>query len=153
MEIYLDNSATTKVCPQAVEAVTGCLTENYGNPSAVHSKGVRAKMLLEESRQKIADALSCDSTEVYFSHSGTLANNTAIFGAVEAKRKTGNRIITTSLEHPSVSRCMDRLEKQGFEVIRLAPGANGAFRTEQLLNTVNKNILSQGMRSVIRLVG
>jgi len=141
MEIYLDNSATTKVCPQAVQAVTDCLTENYGNPSAVHSKGIKAKMLLDASRQKIADALSCDSSEVYFSHSGTLANNTAIFGAVEAKRKTGNRIITTSLEHPSVSRCMDKLEKCGFEVIRLAPSANGSFRTEQLVNTVNKNTI------------
>ena len=141
MEIYLDNSATTKVCPEAVRAVTDCLTENYGNPSAVHSKGIKAKMLLEDSRQKIADALSCDSTEVYFSHSGTLANNTAIFGAVEAKRKTGNRIITTSLEHPSVSRCMDKLEKRGFEVIRLTPSSNGAFRTEQLLNTINKNTI------------
>ncbi|MBQ2758171.1 MAG: cysteine desulfurase [Clostridia bacterium] len=141
MEIYLDNSATTKVCPEAVRAVTDCLTENYGNPSAVHSKGIKAKMLLDASRQKIADALSCDSSEVYFSHSGTLANNTAIFGAVEAKRKTGNRIITTSLEHPSVSRCMDKLEKCGFEVIRLAPSANGSFRTEQLVNTVNKNTI------------
>ena len=141
MEIYLDNSATTKVCPQALRAVTDCLSENYGNPSAVHSKGIKAKMLLEASRQKIADALSCDSSEVYFSHSGTLANNTAIFGAVEAKRKAGNRIITTSLEHPSVSRCMDKLEKCGFEVIRLTPSANGSFRTEQLLNTVNKNTI------------
>lgn len=141
MEIYLDNSATTKVCPEAVRAVTDCLTENYGNPSAVHSKGIKAKMLLDASRQKIADALSCDSSEVYFSHSGTLANNTAIFGAVEAKRKTGNRIITTALEHPSVSRCMDKLEKCGFEVIRLAPSANGSFRTEQLVNTVNKNTI------------
>ena len=141
MEIYLDNSATTKACAEAVRAVTDCLTENYGNPSAVHSKGIKAKMLLEDSRQKIADALSCDSTEVYFSHSGTLANNTAIFGAVEAKRKTGNRIITTSLEHPSVSRCMDKLEKHGFEVIRLTPSSNGAFRTEQLLNTINKNTI------------
>lgn len=141
MEIYLDNSATTKVCPEAVRAVTDCLTENYGNPSAVHSKGIKAKMLLDASRQKIADALSCDSSEVYFSHSGTLANNTAIFGAVEAKRKTGNRIITTSLEHPSVSRCMDKLEKCGFEVIRLVPSANGSFRTEQLVNTVNKNTI------------
>ena len=141
MEIYLDNSATTKVCTEAVRAVTDCLTENYGNPSAVHSKGIRAKMLLEASRQKIADALSCDSTEVYFSHSGTLANNTAIFGAVEAKRKMGNRIITTTLEHPSVSRCMDKLERHGFEVIRLTPSSNGSFRTEQLLNTVNKNTI------------
>lgn len=141
MEIYLDNSATTKACPQAIEAVMSCLTENYGNPSAVHSKGIKAKMLLEESRQKIADALSCDSSEVYFSHSGTLANNTAVFGAVDAKRKAGNRIITTTLEHPSVSRCMDKLEKLGFEVIRLNPGTNGSFNTQQLLNTVNKNTI------------
>lgn len=141
MEIYLDNSATTKVCPQAVQAVSLSLTENYGNPSAVHQKGIKAKIALEEARQKIADVLSCDNAEVYFSHSGTLANNTAIFGAVEARRKMGNRIITTSVEHPSVQRCMDKLESQGFEVIRLKPSSNGSFNTQQLINTVNKNTI------------
>lgn len=117
------------------------LTENYGNPSAVHSKGVSARIALDNARHPIANILSAADEEIYFSHSGTLANNTAIFGAVRAKRKLGNRIVTTALEHPSVGRCMDTLEEQGFEVIRLAPGENGAFRPEDLLQAVNKNTI------------
>ena len=141
LEIYLDNSATTEVCPEAAKAALGVMTDIYGNPSAVHSFGVRAKTVLENSRRTLADALGADPTEIYFSHSGTLANNTAVFGAVNARRKTGNRIVTTSLEHPSVMRCMDALEEQGFQVIRLSPGKDGAFVTEELLNAINKNTI------------
>lgn len=117
------------------------LTDNYGNPSAVHSKGVRARNALEAARKNIADVLSCLPEEVYFSHSGTLANNTAIYSAVEARKKMGNRIVTTALEHPSVARCMDTLEARGFEVIRLRPGKNGAFDPAELMNAVNKNTI------------
>ena len=141
MEIYLDNSATTKVCPEAVNAVTAMLTENYGNPSAVHSKGVRAKNALESARARIADVLSCMPEEVYFSHSGTIANNTAIFSAVEARKKMGNRIITTALEHPSVARCMDALEAKGYEVIRLRPTPEGTFDTQELISAVNNRTI------------
>ena len=141
LEIYLDNSATTKVCPEAVRAATEAMTDVYGNPSAVHSSGVRAKNILEGSRHTIAKALGADAGEIYFAHSGTLANNTAIFGAVNARRKMGNTIVTTRLEHPSVFRCMDVLEEQGFKVIRLSPGRNGAFSAEELLNAVTKNTI------------
>ena len=115
------------------------LTDNFGNPSALHAKGVRAKTALETARGRIADALSCAPEEVFFSHSGTLANNTAVFGAAEAKKRQGNRIVTTAVEHPSVAACMARLEERGFEVIRLKPSHNGAFAPEDLLGAVNKN--------------
>lgn len=141
MEIYLDNSATTKVCPEAANEALRVMTEIYGNPSAVHSFGIKAKQVVERSRKNLADALGADVSEVYFSHSGTLANNTAIFGAVNARRKLGNRIVTTRLEHPSVMRCMDELEQQGFQVVRLAPGKNGAFELSDLLDAVNKNTI------------
>ncbi len=117
------------------------LTDNVGNPSAVNAKGVRAKAALETARGRIADVLSCVPEEVYFSHSGTLANNTAIFGAAEAKKRAGNRIVTTATEHPSVANCMARLEERGFEVIRLKPSHNGAFAQEDLLKAVNKNTI------------
>lgn len=141
MEIYLDNSATTMVCPEAVNAATAVMTENYGNPSAVHSKGVRAKNVLENARTRVAEVLSCTPGEVYFSHSGTLANNTAIFSAVEAGKKRGSRIVTTAVEHPSVARCMDALEVRGFEVIRLRPTADGSFDPQELLSAVNRNTI------------
>ncbi len=141
MEIYLDNSATTRVCREAVDAMLPVLTDNFGNPSAMHARGVRAKTALETARGRIADALSCAPEEVYFSHSGTLANNTAIFGAAEMKKRAGNRIVTTALELPSVSNCMARLEERGFEVIRLKPAAGGAFAPEDLLRAINKNTI------------
>lgn len=141
LEIYLDNSATTRVCPEAAEAALFTMTENYGNPSAVHSFGVKAKNILENSRKIIADSLSADASEIHFSHSGTLANNTAIFAAAALRRKMGNRIITTSLEHPSVMRCMDSLEEQGFQVIKLSPSSNGAFDPAELLDVINKNTI------------
>ena len=141
LEIYLDNSATTRVCPEAASAAVSVMTEIYGNPSAVHSFGVKAKSVLENSRRVLADALGADPTEIYFSHSGTLANNTAIFGAVNARRKMGNRIVTTRLEHPSVARCMDALEEQGFQVVRLTPTKDGTFDPMELLDVVNKNTI------------
>ena len=115
------------------------LTDNFGNPSALHARGVRAKTALETARGRIADVLSCAPEEVYFAHSGTLANNTAVFGAAEAKKRQGNRIVTTAVEHPSVANCMARLEERGFEVIRLKPSHNGAFSPEDLLKAVNRN--------------
>lgn len=141
MEIYLDNSATTRVCKAAADASYSVMTDNYGNPSAVHSSGVRAKKILEDSRRSVASVLGAEPSELYFSHSGTLANNTAIFGAVNARKKMGNRIVTTKTEHPSVLRCMDALEEQGFQVIRLSSGKNGAFDVEELINAVNKNTI------------
>ena len=141
MEIYLDNSATTRVCREAVDAMLLMLTDNFGNPSAVHAKGVRAKTALETARGRIAGVLGCAPEEVYFSHSGTLANNTALFGAAEMKKRAGNRIVTTALEHPSVANVMARLEERGFEVIRLKPAAGGAFAPEDLLRAVNKNTI------------
>lgn len=141
MEIYLDNAATTRVCPEAASASMNVMTEVYGNPSAVHSFGVKAKTVLEGSRKALADALGADPAEIYFSHSGTLANNTAIFGAVNARKKMGNRIVTTRLEHPSVMRCMEVLEEQGFQVVRLTPTKDGSFDPMELMTAINKNTI------------
>ena len=137
MEIYLDNSATTRVCPEAALAASRALSSDYGHPGAVHSKGNVAKNIIASAKKEISSLLGVSPEEIWFSHSGTLANNTAIFGAAAAKKKTGNRIITTSLEHPSVARCMDALEEQGFEIIRLSPGPDGAFSPEELLRALN----------------
>ncbi len=153
LEIYLDNSATTRVCPEAAQVALSVMTDIYGNPSAVHSSGVKAKNVLENSRRTLADALSVDASEIYFSHSGTLANNTAIFGAAALRRKMGNRIITTKLEHPSVMRCMDSLEEQGFQIVRLSPGKNGAFEPEELLNAINKNTILVSVMLVNNEIG
>lgn len=146
MEIYLDNSATTPLCPEALAAMQTVLTENYGNPGALHAKGAAAKEAVSAARGAVASALGVSPAEIYFSHSGTLANNTAVFGAASARKKRGGRIVTTAVEHPSVARCMDALEVQGFEVIRLAPTAEGSFSPEALMNAVNdKTVLVSAM--------
>lgn len=153
MEIYLDNSATTKPCREAAEAMMHTITENYGNPSSLHKKGVEASKALENSRNFIADALSCSKDEIYFTSSGTVANNTAIFGAVQANRRKGNRIITTSIEHPSVNECMKRLEEQGFEVIRLKPDIKGAFSPAELMNAINQKTILISIMAVNNEIG
>lgn len=153
MEIYLDNSATTKVCREAADAMMKMLTENYGNPSSLHSKGVEASKALESARETIANALSCSKDEIFFTTSGTTANNTAIFGAVNANKRKGNRIITTSLEHPSVSECMKRLEEQGFEVVRLKPDMNGAFSPMELMNAINSKTILISIMAVNNEIG
>lgn len=141
MEIYLDNSATTKVCPEAVNEMTETLTHSWGNPSSLHKKGVEASRVLENARLRLARAFSCSPDEVYFTSSGTTANNTAIFGAVYANRRRGNRIVTSSIEHPSVNEAMKRLEEQGFEVIRLRPDKFGRFSLNDLYSVINKNTI------------
>ena len=153
LEIYLDNSATTKVCREAAEAMTDMLINNYGNPSSLHRKGVEASMALEKARGYIADRLSCSKDEIYFTTSGTTANNTAIFGAVAANKRKGNRIITTSLEHPSVNEAMKRLEQQGYEVIRLKPDIKGSFNPVQLINAINQNTVLISVMAVNNEIG
>lgn len=153
MEIYLDNSATTKVCREAADAMMKMLTENYGNPSSLHKKGVEASVSLEKARETVANALSCSKEEIFFTTSGTTANNTAIFGAINANRRKGNRIITTSLEHPSVNECMKRLEEQGFEIIRLKPDMNGAFSPMELMNAINQKTILISIMAVNNEIG
>lgn len=153
MEIYLDNSATTKVCREAADAMMKMLTENYGNPSSLHSKGVEASKAIENARQNLADALSCSKDEIFFTTSGTTANNTAIFGAVNANRRKGNRIITTALEHPSVGECMKKLEDQGFEVIRLKPDMHGAFSPMEIMNAINSKTVLISIMAVNNEIG
>lgn len=153
MEIYLDNSATTKVCREAADAVTKMLTDNYGNPSSLHSIGVKASRALEKSRESVASALSASKDEIYFTSSGTTANNTAIFGAVNAQKRRGGRIITTSLEHPSVSEAMKRLEAQGFEIVRLSADSNGAFSQNELMNAVTDDTVLISVMAVNNEIG
>ena len=148
MEVYLDNSATTRVCASAAQAALDAMTAEYGNPSSLHSKGLAAKKILDDARRAAAERLGGLPEEIFFSHSGTLANNAAVFGAVQAKRRAGNRIVTTAAEHPSVGKCMDELERQGFEVIRLKPASDGNIPAEALQEAVNEKTILVSMMLV-----
>ena len=101
-EIYLDNSATTKVSNTAADRVYDMLVNTYGNPSSLHTKGLEAQHIVEGARDITAKSLGADSREIYFTSGGTEGNNLAVIGAALRRRKTGNRIVTTAAEHSSV---------------------------------------------------
>ena len=139
--IYLDNSSTTAVCKRSIEYITNVLSENYGNPSSLHVMGLNAETELIKTRSAVAKMLSARDDEIFFTGSGTEANNTAIFGAALSRAKRGKRIVTTAIEHPSVLEAVAILEEQGFEVIRLMPDESGKIREEDIFSAVNKDTI------------
>ena len=153
MSAYLDNSATTKPCTECVEAVTNMLLNNYGNPSSLHNLGIDAMKEIILSRQAVADSLGVERDEIIFTSGGTEANNLAVFGAVKAKKRLGNKIVTTMIEHESVLQSVQELEKQGFEVVYLKPDQNGNISEEQLFEAVDKNTILVTMMYVNNEVG
>lgn len=117
MEIhYLDNSATTRVSEAAAQAAYRMMRENYGNPSSLHKIGLNAEEAVEEARGIIADSLSVDKKNIYFTSGGTEANNTVLFGAAQALKRRGNRIIVSAVEHSSVYESAKKLSELGYDV-------------------------------------
>jgi len=137
--IYLDNSATTKPCKEAVEAMTAALTENWGNPSALYAFGIDAAGLLRSARHKVAAAMGAEPDRVFFTSGGTEADNWAIFGTVKRYGKKNRHIITTAIEHPAVLRCMNELEHQGYEITYLQPDEFGNISLESLKAALRKD--------------
>ena len=130
--IYLDNSATTKPCAEAVAAMTAALTENWGNPSALYGFGFDAAKLLREARQKVAAALGAEPDRVFFTSGGTEADNSAVFSTATRLGKKNKHIITTASEHHAILNCMHELESQGFEVTYLQPDGEGRITLDAL---------------------
>lgn len=153
MAVYLDNSATTAPCPEAVEAVNFMMTENFGNPSSLHGAGISAMKEIISARESIAKALSCEKDEILFTSGATEANNLAIFGAAYANRRRGNRIVTTAIEHESVMQSIDRLEEEGFEVIRLMPDGHGFISENELEEAINDKTILVSMMYINNEVG
>lgn len=153
MAVYLDNSATTAPCPEAVEAVNFMMTENFGNPSSLHGAGISAMREIISARESIAKALSCEKDEILFTSGATEANNLAIFGAAYANRRRGNRIVTTAIEHESVMQSIDRLEEEGFEVIRLMPDGHGFISEKELEEAINDKTILVSMMYINNEVG
>lgn len=153
MEAYLDNSATTQPCKEAVEKMNFALRTCWGNPSSLHSKGIAASELLEEARNNIAKKLSCESDEIFFTSGGTESNNIAVFGAANAQKRRGSRIITTSIEHSSVEECVKALENQGYDVVRLRVNERGVIDERQLYAATNPSVVLISMMYVNNEVG
>ena len=137
--IYLDNSATTKPCPEAVEAVTAALLEGWANPSALYNFGIDAAHTLRTARHRVAAALGAESDRVFFTSGGTEADNWAILGTVKRFGKPGRHIVTTAIEHHAVLHCMMELEAQGYDVTYLQPDSLGRISTECLKAALRKD--------------
>ncbi|MBQ8000927.1 MAG: cysteine desulfurase [Ruminococcus sp.] len=140
-EHYLDNSATTCVSEASAQKALQLMRTNYANPSSLHSMGFAASQELESARQTVAKLIGADSAEVYFTSGGTEANNLAIFGAVNAHKRAGNRIITSAFEHSSVYESMLELQKQGFEVVFIKPDQTGSINAQQVVDAVDSKTI------------
>ncbi len=139
MTIYFDNAATTKPCPEAVEAVARALTEDYGNPSSGHVLGRRAAAALREAREEIARTLSCDAAELLFTSGGTEGDNMALRGAAYLQRHRCRHIITSEAEHDAVRKTCQALQSQGYEVTFLKPDRSGAIGVSQVLEALRED--------------
>ena len=151
--IYLDNSATTKPCAEAVEAVTKALTENWANPSALYDFGIDAAHAMRDARTVVAKVMGAEPDRVYFTSGGTEADNWAIFGAAKRFGKKNKHIVTTAVEHHAVLNTMKELESQGFEVTYLQPDSHGNISLDSFKAALRKDTFFVSIMMVNTEVG
>ena len=151
--IYLDNSATTKPCKEAVEAMTKALTDNWGNPSALYGFGIDTAHQLRDARHKVAAALGAEADRVFFTSGGTEADNWAIFSTAKRFGKKNKHIITTAIEHHAILNCMKELELQGFEVTYLQPDETGTVTLAALREALRPDTILVSIMMVNNEVG
>ena len=136
---YLDNSATTRVCPEAAQAALAAMTDCFGNPSSTYTLGREAKKLLDRSRKQVSDALGCSPGELVFTSCGSESDNWAILGGAEAMKRRGKHVISSLVEHDAVRKSLDELEARGFEVTRLKPEKDGSVSPEAVLAALRED--------------
>ena len=153
MEIYLDNSATTKPYQEVVDKMVLALTTQYGNPSSIHKKGIEVEREIKEIRRNIARSLGAKENEIYFTSGGTECNNTIIRSVARLNKKTKNHIISTVIEHPSVLDTLKDLESEGFEVTYLPVDKDGKISIEDLKNAIKKETILVSIMHVNNEIG
>lgn len=141
MEVYLDNSATTKAFPEVAELVARIMCDEYGNPSSMHLKGVQAENHIKAAKETIARILKVNEKEIYFTSGGTESDNLALIGCAMANYRTGKHLITTQIEHPAILQTMHYLEDQGFEVTYLSVDKTGRISLEELKNSIRSDTI------------
>ncbi len=151
--IYLDNSATTKPCAEAVAAMTAAMTEGWGNPSALYSFGIDAARALRTARSQVAAAMGAEPDRVFFTSGGTEADNWAIFSTAKRFGKKNKHIITTAIEHHAILHCMKELESQGFDVTYLQPDSQGRITLDSLKAALRKDTILVSIMMVNNEVG
>jgi cysteine desulfurase len=135
-KIYLDNSATTRVSKEVLDAMLPYFTENYGNPSSLHTMGQEANVAVQAAREQVAKAIGADAGEIIFTSCGTESDNLSIVGTAFANKKKGDHIITSSVEHPAILRTCEYLEKEGFKVTYLPVDKYGMVSVESVKSAV-----------------
>ena len=153
MEAYLDNSATTRCYAEVKDIVVKTMMDDYGNPSAMHQKGVESERYVKEAAGQIATTLKVQEKEIYFTSGGTESNNWALIGTALANRRQGNHIIISSIEHPAVSAPAEFLESQGFEVTRLGVNAQGQISLEELKEAIRPETILVSVMFVNNEIG
>ncbi len=153
MEAYLDNSATTQAFPSVCDTVVKVMSRDYGNPSALHRKGMEAEAYVRAARETIAASLRVSEKEIYFTSGGTESNNMAIIGAAMANRRAGSHIITTTIEHASVSNTMKFLEEQGFTVTYVPVDQYGVIDLEALEKAITRETILVSVMYVNNEIG
>ena len=151
--IYLDNSATTKPCREAVEAVAKAMRENWGNPSALYGFGIDTAKLVRTARHQVTAAMGAEPDRVFFTSGGTEADNWAIFSTAKRFGKKNKHIITTAIEHHAILNCMKELEAQGFEVTYLQPDGEGRITLDALKAALRRDTILVSIMMVNNEVG
>ena len=136
MEVYLDNSATTRCFGEVAELMTKIMCEDYGNPSSLHRKGVQAEQYIRYAKETIAKNLKVNEKEIFFTSGGTESDNLALRGCAYANCRAGRHLITTQIEHPAILQTMKQLEEEGFRVTYLPVDEKGCIRPEDLQRAI-----------------
>ncbi len=141
MFVYLDNSATTKQYDQVTERMIRMAREDFGNPSSLHRMGMAAERAVKEARDDVARSLGAEADEIYFTGSGTEADNAAIFSAYRARKRRGNKIITSKAEHPAVLEACKRLSEAGAQVVYVNIDKKGLIDMEELKSSMDGSVI------------
>lgn len=153
MEVYLDNSATTRAYPEVGELVYKVMCEDYGNPASMHRKGVEAEHYIKEAKEILAKILKVNTKELIFTSGGTESDNLALMGVARANRRRGNHLITSSIEHPAILNTMRHLEEEGFRVTYLPVDSNGRVKLDALRESLCEDTILVSIMYVNNEVG
>ena len=153
MEVYLDNSATTKVLPDVARMMTKVMCEDYGNPSSMHRKGVEAESYIRYAKETLGKLLKVSEKEIIFTSGGTESDNMALIGCAMANMRRGRHLITTKIEHPAVLQTMNYLESQGFQVTYLPVDKSGRIRLEDLQRAIRPDTIMVSIMYVNNEIG
>lgn len=145
---YLDNSATTPCCEAAARAALVMMTEKYGNPSSLHSKGIEAELEVEKARDTIARSLSVSARDIYFTSGSTESNNTVLFGVADANKRRGKRIVVSAIEHASVYESAKKLADSGYDVVFAPVGDDGVVLLDTLSELITPDTILVSVMAV-----